>query len=97
MRGDGCGRHTDVLNINHGGTATYTSGSVLQRYTLAVETCGPTATAVNLNGGTIKHGAAASLSLTGLTQTWATACSTTPFAQTITVERLTLMPARPSR
>ena len=67
---------TPTLTLNDGGTATYTSGSgttaLTFTYTVAAGQNTPAlaATALNLNGGTIKDGAgnAASLSLTGLTR-----------------------------
>ena len=68
---------TPTLTLNDGGTATYVSGSgsstLVFSYTVAAgqNTSGLQATAVNLNSATIKDGAgnAASLSLSGLTQT----------------------------
>ena len=67
---------TPTLTLNDGGTATYTGGSgtsaLTFSYTVAAgqNTAGLTATAVNLNSATITDGAgnAASLSLSGLTQ-----------------------------
>ena len=64
---------TPTLTLNDGGTATYTGGSgssaLTFSYTVAAgqNTAGLAATAVNLNGATIKDGAgnAASLSLSG--------------------------------
>ena len=68
---------TPTLTLNDGSTATYSGGSGTTALTFSY-TVGAgqniaalAATAVNLNGGTIQDGAgnAASLSLTGLTQT----------------------------
>ena len=68
---------TPTLTLNDGSTATYSGGSgttaLTFSYTVGAgqNTAALAATALNLNGGTIKDGAgnAASLSLTGLTQT----------------------------
>ena len=68
---------TPTLTLNDGGTATYTSGSGTSALTFSYtvlagqNTPDLMATAVNLNGATVKDGAgnAASLSLSGLTQT----------------------------
>ena len=68
---------TPTLTLNDGGTATYTGGSgssaLTFSYTVVAgqNTAALAATAVNLNGATIKDGAgnAANLSLSGLTQT----------------------------
>ena len=68
---------TPTLTLNDGGTATYASGSgstaLTFSYAVAAgqNTAALAATAVNLNGATVKNGAgnAADLSLTGLTQT----------------------------
>ncbi len=67
---------TPTLTLNDGGIATYAGGSgtnaLTFRYTVAAgqNTASLAATAVNLNGATIKDGAgnAAGLSLSGLTQ-----------------------------
>ena len=83
---------TPTLTLNDGGTATYTSGSgtsaLTFSYTVAAgqNTAALTATAVNLNGGTIKDGAgnAASLSLTGLTQTGPQIDTTAPTISSLT-------------
>ena len=77
---------TPTLTLNDGGTATYTGGSgttaLTFSYTVAAgqNTAGLAATAVNLNSATITDGAgnAASLSLTGLTQTGPQIDTTTP-------------------
>ena len=83
---------TPTLTLNDGSTATYTSGSgtsaLTFSYTVAAgqNTAALTATAVNLNGGTIKDGAgnAASLSLTGLTQTGPQIDTTAPTVSSVT-------------
>ena len=70
---------TPTLTLNDGGTATYTGGSGTNALTFSYtvgagqNTAALAATAVNLNGGTIKDGAgnAASLSLTGPDPDWA--------------------------
>jgi Bacterial Ig-like domain/Tryptophan-rich Synechocystis species C-terminal domain len=67
---------TPTLALNNGGTATYTGGSGTNSLTFSYtvgfgqNTASLTATAVDLNGATIRDGAgnAANLSLTGLTQ-----------------------------
>jgi hypothetical protein len=66
-----------TLTLNDGGTATYTGGSGTSALTFSYtvgsgqNTAGLSATAVNLNGATVKDagGTSANLSLTGLTQT----------------------------
>ena len=66
-----------TLTLNDGGIATYTSGSGSRALSFTCKVGGRSehapdlaATAVNLNGATItRSGAAANLSLTGLTQT----------------------------
>ena len=65
-----------TLTLNDGGIATYTSGSGSRALSFTCKVAAGqntpdlAATAVNLNGATITHsGAAANLSLTGLTQT----------------------------
>ena len=77
---------TPTLTLNDGSTATYSGGSGTTALTFSY-TVGAgqniaalAATAVNLNGGTIQDGAgnAASLSLTGLTQTGPQIDTTTP-------------------
>jgi len=68
---------TPTLSLNDGGSATYTGGSGTSAlsfsYTVAAgqNTAALAATAVNLNGATVKDGSgtAANLSLSGLTQT----------------------------
>ena len=75
-----------TLTLNDGGTATYTSGSgtnaLTFSYTVAAgqNAADLAATAVNLNGATVKDGAgnAATLSLTGLTQNGPQIDTTTP-------------------
>ena len=83
---------TPTLTLNDGGTATYTGGSGTSALTFSY-TVGAgqniaalAATAVNLNGGTIKDGAgnAASLSLTGLTQTGPKIDTTLPTVSSVT-------------
>ena len=83
---------TPTLTLNDGGTATYTGGSGTSALTFSYtvgagqNTAALTATAVNLNGGTIKDGAgnAASLSLTGLTQTGPQINTTAPTISSLT-------------
>ena len=83
---------TPTLTLNDGGTATYTSGSgtsaLTFSYTVAAgqNTAALAATAINLNGGTIKDGAgnAASLSLTGLTQSGPQINTTAPTISSLT-------------
>ena len=77
---------TPTLTLNDGTTATYRSGSgtsaLVFSYTVGAgqNTAALAATAVNLNGATIKDSAgnAANLSLTGLTQTGPQIDTTTP-------------------
>ena len=82
---------TPTLTLNDGGTATYSGGSGTNALTFSY-TVGAgqniaalAATAVNLNGGTIKDGAgnAASLSLTGLTQTGPQIDTTAPAVSSV--------------
>ena len=83
---------TPTLTLNDGGTATYMGGSgtsaLTFSYTVAAgqSTSGLAVTAVNLNSATITDGAgnAASLSLSGLTQTGPQIDTTTPIVSTIT-------------
>ena len=83
---------TPTLTLNDGGTATYTGGSGTNALTFSYtvgagqNTAALAATAVNLNGGTIKDGAgnAASLSLTGLTQTGPQIDTTAPTVSSVT-------------
>ena len=82
---------TPTLTLNDGGTATYTGGSgttaLTFSYTVApARTPRPGGDRVNLNGGTIKDGAgnAASLSLTGLTQTGPQIDTTAPTVSSVT-------------
>ena len=83
---------TPTLTLNDGGTATYSGGSgsntLTFSYTVGAgqNTSALAATAVNLNGGTIKDGAgnAASLSLTGLTQTGPQIDTTPPTVSSVT-------------
>ena len=83
---------TPTLTLNDGGTATYTSGSgtsaLTFSYTVAAgqNISALAATAVNLNSATIKDGAgnAASLSLTGLTQTGPQIDTTAPTVSSVT-------------
>ena len=83
---------TPTLTLNDGGTATYSGGSgttaLTFSYTVGAgqNTAALAATAVNLNGGTIKDGAgnAASLSLTGLTQTGPQIDTTSPTVSSVT-------------
>ena len=83
---------TPTLTLNDGGTATYTSGSGTSALTFTY-TVGAgqnvsalAATAVNLNSATIKDGAgnAASLSLTGLSQTGPQIDTTAPTVSSVT-------------
>ena len=83
---------TPTLTLNDGSTATYSGGSGTTALTFSY-TVGAgqniaalAATAVNLNGGTIKDGAgnAASLSLTGLTQTGPQIDTTAPTVSSVT-------------
>ena len=83
---------TPTLTLNDGGTATYSGGSGTNALTFSYtvgagqNTAALAATAVNLNGGTIKDGAgnAASLSLTGLTQTGPQIDTTSPTVSSVT-------------
>ena len=83
---------TPTLTLNDGGTATYVSGSGTNALTFSYtvgagqNTSALAATAVNLNGGTIKDGAgnAANLSLTGLTQTGPQIDTTAPTVSSVT-------------
>ena len=83
---------TPTLTLNDGSTATYTGGSgttaLTFSYTVGAgqNTAALAATAVNLNGGTIKDGAgnAASLSLTGLTQTGPQIDTASPTVSSVT-------------
>ena len=82
---------TPTLTLNDGGTATYTGGSgstaLTFSYTVAAgqNTASLAVTAINLNAATIKDGAgnAASLSLTGLTQTGPQIDTTTPTVSSV--------------
>ena len=82
---------TPTLTLNDGTTATYTGGSgtsaLVFSYTVGAgqNTAALAATAVNLNGATIKDGAgnAANLSLSGLTQTGPQIDTTTPVISAI--------------
>ena len=83
---------TPTLTLNDGSTATYSGGSGTTALTFSY-TVGAgqniaalAATAVNLNGGTIKDGAGntASLSLTGLTQTGPQIDTTAPTVSSVT-------------
>ena len=77
---------TPTLTLNDGGTATYTGGSgtnaLTFSYTIGAgqNTSALTATAIDLNSATVTNGAgnAASLSLTGLTQSGPQIDTTTP-------------------
>src|SRR5262249_20968314 len=77
---------TPPLTLNDGGSGNYTGGSGTSAltfgYTVAAgqNTAALAATAVNLNGATVKDGSgtAANLSLTGLTQTGPQIDTTTP-------------------
>ena len=82
---------TPTLTLNDGSTATYSGGSGTTALTFSY-TVGAgqniaalAATAVNLNGGTIKDGAgnAASLSITGLTQTGPQIDTTAPAVSSV--------------
>ena len=81
-----------TLTLNDGGTATYVSGSgssaLVFSYTVAAgqNTSALAATAVNLNGATIKDGSGnvANLSLSGLTQSGAEIDTTAPTASSVT-------------
>ena len=83
---------TPTLTLNDGGTATYSGGSGTNALTFSYtvgagqNTAALAATAVNLNGGTIKDGAgnAANLSLTGLTQTGPQIDTTAPTVSSVT-------------
>ena len=93
---------TPTLTLNDGSTATYSGGSgttaLTFSYTVGAgqNTAALAATALNLNGGTIKDGAgnAASLSLTGLTQTGPQIDTTAPTVSSVTAARAITMPAR---
>ena len=82
---------TPTLTLNDGGTATYTSGSGTSALTFSYtvgagqNTTALAATAVNLNSATITDGAgnAASLSLTGLTQTGPQIDTTAPTVSSV--------------
>ncbi len=82
---------TPTLTLNDGGTATYTGGSGTSALTFSYtvgagqNTASLAATAVNLNGATLKDGSgnAASLSLTGLTQAGPQIDTTTPVISAI--------------
>ena len=82
---------TPTLTLNDGGTATYTGGSGTSALTFSYtvgagqNTAALAATAVNLNGATIADGSgnAASLSLSGLTQTGPQIDTTTPTISSI--------------
>ena len=82
---------TPTLTLNDGGTATYSGGSGTNALTFSYtvgagqNVAALAATAVNLNGGTIKDGAgnAASLSLTGLTQTGPQIDTTAPAVSSV--------------
>ena len=83
---------TPTLTLNDGGTATYTSGSgsnaLTFSYTVGAGDKNVTslaATTINLNGATIQDGAgnAATLSLTGLTQTGPQIDTSTPTVSSI--------------
>ena len=86
---------TPTLTLNDGATATYVGGSgsnaLTFSYTVAAgqNTAALTATAVNLNGATVRDGAgnAASLSLTGLTQSGPQIDTLPPAPPVITAEQ----------
>jgi hypothetical protein len=83
---------TPTLTLNDGGTATYTGGSgsnaLTFSYTVGAgqNTAALAATAVNLNGATVKDGSgnAANFLLTGLTQTGPQIDTATPVISAIT-------------
>ncbi len=82
---------TPTLTLNDGGTATYSGGSGTNALTFSYtvgagqNTSALTATAVNLNSATVTDGAgnAASLSLSGLTQSGPQIDTTTPVISSI--------------
>ena len=82
---------TPTLTLNDGGVATYTGGSGTNALTFSYtvgagqNTAALAATAVNLNGATMKDssGNAANLSLTGLTQSGPQIGTTTPVISSI--------------
>ena len=82
---------TPTLTLNDGGTATYTGGSGTSALTFSYtvgagqNAASLAATAINLNGATMKDsgGNAASLSLTGLTQSGPQIDATTPVISSI--------------
>ena len=82
---------TPTLTLNDGGTATYTGGSgtsaLTFSYTVAAgqNTAGLSATGVNFNGATVENGAgnAASLSLSGLTESGPQIVTTPPVVSSI--------------
>jgi hypothetical protein len=82
---------TPTLSLNDGGTATYMGGSgsnaLTFSYTVTVgqNTASLAATAVDLNGATMKEGSgnAANLLLSGLTQTGPQIDTTTPTASSL--------------
>ncbi len=82
---------TPTLTLNDGGTATYTSGSGTSALTFSYtvgagqNTAALTATAVNLNAATIKDAAgnAATLSLSGLTQSGPQIDTTAPTVSSV--------------
>ena len=93
---------TPTLTLNDGGTATYTGGSggtaLTFSYTVAAgqNTAALAATAVNLNGATVKDSAgnAANLSLTGLTQTGPYIGTVTPVIASIVRDAVKRRPQR---
>ena len=82
---------TPTLTLNDGGVATYSGGSGTSALTFSYtvgagqNTAGLAATTVNLNSATIKDGAgnAATLSLSGLTQTGPQIDTTTPTVSSV--------------
>ena len=82
---------TPTLSLNDGGIATYTGGSGTNALTFSYtvgagqNTAALAATAVNLNGATVKDGSgnAASLSLTGITQSGPQIDTSTPVVSAI--------------
>ena len=89
---------TPTLTLNNGGTATYSGGSGTSALTFSY-TIGAgqnisalAATAVNLNSATVKDGAgnAASLSLSGLTQSGPQIDTTTPTVSSVTTSGTTI-------
>ena len=97
---------TPTLTLNDGGTATYTGGSGTSALTFSYtvgagqNTASLAATAISLNGATVKDsgGNAASFSLTGLTQTGPQIDTTTPVISQLRrrPSAATSTPAKPS-